>query len=183
MEEMIDAGLVDGVYDVTPGELTQYIVRGMFSAGPDRMTAAGRRGIPQVVAPGGVEFIIAGPIDSLRADYRRRQIMSHTPSITLVRASIEEMEAVGRVIAERLSASLGTSAMILPKHSFGWFSAPGQPLYKPEADRAFIESFKANVAPQVRVVELDAGFNDPCVGETAVAQMRSMLATNKNERD
>jgi uncharacterized protein (UPF0261 family) len=175
MEELIAAGLVDGVFDVTPSELTQELVGGMFSAGPDRMTTAGRLGIPQVVAPGGVDFIICGALDSLPEAYRARQIMSHTPTITLVRASAEEMTSVGRRIAGRLSNARGPAAMILPGQAFGWFAMEGQPLYNPQGDQAFRQAFMSAVARRVEVVELDTHLNDPQVAETAVRLMQAML--------
>jgi uncharacterized protein (UPF0261 family) len=176
MEELIDSGIVEGVFDVTPGEMTALVVDGPFSAGPDRMRAAGRRGIPQVIAPGGVDFIIEGPLDRLPARYRERQLMSHTPTISLVRTSAEEMARAARLIAERLAASAGPAAMILPCRAFGWFAREGQPLHNPESDRAFIDTFKAQAPAGVQIVEMDTHLNDPVVGETAVRLMQEMLA-------
>jgi uncharacterized protein (UPF0261 family) len=175
MEELIDSGLVAGVFDVSPGEMTAFVVDGPFSAGPERMRAAGRRGIPQVVAPGGLDFIIEGPVDDLPARYRGRKIMVHTPVITLVRTSAYEMEQVARLIAGRLAESSGPAAVILPLRAFGWFACEGQPLHDPESDRAFIETLRACVPPGVQLVELDTHLNDPAVGETAVRLMREMV--------
>lgn len=176
MEELIAEGLADGVFDVTTGEMTALVVGSDFTAGPDRMRAAGRLGIPQVVAPGGVDFIIEGPLDRLPEKYRGRKVMVHTPTITLVRTSAEEMAAVGKLIAERLAEAKGPAAAILPLRAFGWFAMEGQPLHDPESDRAFIEAFKAHVPRQVEVVELDTHLNDPQVGQVAVELMRKMLA-------
>lgn len=175
MEELIDAGLVEGVFDVTPGEMTALVVDGAFSAGPDRMRAAGRRGIPQVIAPGGLDFIIEGPVDELPATYQGRQLMPHTPTITLVRTSPDEMEAVARLIAERLAESTGPAMVILPLRSFGWFAMEGQPLHDPKSDRAFIDTFKAHVPAHIGLVEPDTHLNDPQVGELAVSSMQAML--------
>jgi len=175
MEELIDSGLVEGVFDVTPGEMTQFVVQGSFSAGPDRMKAAGRRGIPQVIAPGGLDFIIEGSLDELPAEYQDRRTMVHTPTITLVRTSPEEMAAVARLIAERLAESAGPAAMILPLRAFGWFAREGQPLHDPESDRAFVETFKAHAPAQVRIVEMDTHLNDPEVGKMAIQLMHEML--------
>jgi uncharacterized protein (UPF0261 family) len=175
MEELIDRGLVEGVFDVTPGEMVQFLADSPFTAGPDRMKAAGRRGIPQIVAPGGLDFIIEGPLEKLPAKYRRRKVMVHTPTITLVRTSSDEMAAVARLMAERLAESTGPAAAILPLRAFGWFAMEGQPLHDPESDRAFIGAFKAHAPTRVEVVELDTHLNDPLVGETAVQLMKDML--------
>lgn len=176
MEELIDSGVVDGVFDVTLGEMTALVVGGNFSAGPERMRSAGRLGIPQVVAPGGVDFIIEGPLDRLPEKYRGRKTMAHTPSITLVRTSAEEMAAVGQLVADRLAESKGSVAAILPLRAFGWFAMEGQPLHDPESDRAFVEAFRARVPAHVEVVELETHLNDPQVGEVAVEWMRRALA-------
>lgn len=173
MEELIDGGLVEGVFDVTPAEMMALVVDGPFSAGPDRMRAAGRRGIPQVVAPGGLDFIIEGSLQDGR--YGGRKILRHTATITLVRTSADEMEQAARLIAGRLAASSGPVTMILPLRAFGWFSRQGQPLYDPESDRAFVETFQAVAPPQVQIVEMDTQLNDPAVGETAVQLMREMM--------
>jgi uncharacterized protein (UPF0261 family) len=175
MEELIDSGLVDGVFDVTPGEMAALVADGPFSAGPERMRAAGRQGIPQVVAPGGLDFIIEGPVDDLPARYRGRKIMVHTPTISLVRTSADEMTEVAHLIADRLAESTGPAAVILPVRAFGWFAREGQPLHDPESDQAFIETFKACAPRDVRLVELDTHLNDPVVGETAVRLMQEML--------
>jgi uncharacterized protein (UPF0261 family) len=52
MERLVADGIVDGVLDVTLAELADELVGGRLSAGPDRLCAAGARGIPQVVVPG-----------------------------------------------------------------------------------------------------------------------------------
>ena len=175
MEELIDLGLVEGIFDVTPGEMTQLQVGGKFSAGPERMRAAARHGIPQVVAPGGVDFIIEGSLDELPSEYRGRKIMPHTPTITLVRTSVEEMRSVAYEIAERLSESKGPALVILPLQAFGWFAMAGQPLHDPDADQAFVRAIKERLSPRVELLELDTHLNDPLVGENAVAFMRQML--------
>lgn len=176
MEELVASGVVEGLFDLTPGEMMALLVDGPFSAGPDRMRAAGRRGIPQVVAPGGLDFIIEGPVDQLPAKYQGRKTMVHTPTISLVRTSADEMAAVARLIAERLAESTGPSAVILPLQAFGLFAQKGQPLHDPKADQAFIDTIRTCLPSSVRLVEMDTHLSDPAVGEMAVHLMREMLA-------
>ncbi len=175
MEELIDDGLFDGLFDVTPCELAAWLSGGPYSAGPDRMGAAGRRGIPQVVAPGGLDFIIEGPPATLPAKYEGRKTMRHTPTITLVRTSAEELAEVARLMAERLTRSRGPAAAILPLRGFSAFGVEGQPLHDPAAIWAFVETFRAQAPSSLRLVELDTDLNDPEVGQTAVRLMREML--------
>ncbi len=174
MEELVAQGLMDGVFDVSPTELLAHLVGGPFSAGPDRMRAAGERGIPQVVAPGALDFIIEGPPESLPSRYAGRKTMRHTPTITLVRSSPDEMRAVARLIAERLAASRGPAAIVIPLRGFSAFSTEGQPLHDAESDRAFVDAIRNRAPARVEVVEVDAALNDPLVAETAVRLMRDM---------
>jgi uncharacterized protein (UPF0261 family) len=176
LEELVAVeGIVKGVFDITPSEIVQELAQSPFSAGPDRLKNAGQRGIPQVIAPGGLDFIIEGPPSTLPLKYQGRKVMQHTPVIMLVRTSKDELAAVGRIIAERVSSSRGPVAAILPLRGFGPFSMEGQPLYEPESDRAFISAFKQNVSSKVQIVEMDTHINDPQVAEIAVKLMRSML--------
>lgn len=174
MEELVAHGLIDGVFDVSPTELLAHLVGGPFSAGPDRMHAAGKRGIPQVVAPGALDFIIEGPPESLPTRYAGRKTMRHTPTITLVRSSPDEMRAVARLIAERLAESRGPAALIVPLRGFSTFSVEGQPLHDGEADRAFVDAIRHHAPVHVEVVVLDAALNDAPVAEAAVRLMREM---------
>ena len=175
MEEFIDSGLIEAVFDVTLCEMTAMVVDGAFGAGPNRLRAAGRKGIPQVLAPGGIDFIIEGSPEKLPAKYQERKIMIHTPTITLVRTTAEELTAVGRVVAERLAEGKGPAAVILPLQAFSAFSVRGQPLHDPVADQAFIEAFKSRVPPTIEVIELDTHINDPQVCDTATRWMLEKL--------
>ena len=58
MEELMVAGLVDGVLDVTTTELADELCGGIWPAGPERLEVAGRLGIPQVVSLGALDVIV-----------------------------------------------------------------------------------------------------------------------------
>jgi hypothetical protein len=71
MEELVDRGLFQGVLDFTPHEITDELFGGFHAAGPHRLEAAGRRGLPQVVVPGCVDFLIRETQRELGGKYRR----------------------------------------------------------------------------------------------------------------
>src|SRR5437870_3463237 len=52
MESLIRDGQIAGVLDITTTELADELVGGILSAGPTRLTAAGERGIPQIISVG-----------------------------------------------------------------------------------------------------------------------------------
>jgi uncharacterized protein (UPF0261 family) len=105
MEALIDRGLVAGVLDLTTSELADELGGGVCSAGPGRLRAAARRGIPQVVAPGGLDMINFGRPDTVPARYAGRVRHQHNSEITLVRTSAAESAELGRWLVERVSAA------------------------------------------------------------------------------
>jgi uncharacterized protein (UPF0261 family) len=103
MESIINRGLVAGVLDLTTSELADELGDGVCQAGPGRLTAAARHGIPQVVAPGGMDMINFGRPDTVPERYAGRRLHVHNSEITLVRTSATESAELGRWLAERVS--------------------------------------------------------------------------------
>lgn len=134
MEELIEAGLIKGVLDFTPHELTEEVIgAGAYvPVRPGRLTAAGRWGIPQVVSTGALEYLCFGPRESVPPRFRRRKIYMHNPYNANVRASRREMAEVGRVMAERLNEAKGPAAVLVPLKGWSVYGKKGGPLHDPQ---------------------------------------------------
>lgn len=171
MEELIDEGLIDGVLDLTTHELVGEVLGDDIytPTQPGRLESAGRRGIPLVVAPGGIEYFCFGPLETVPAKYLGRAIHHHNPYNMNVRATREEMERLGRAMAEKLNRSTGPVTFLLPLRGWSVVGGPGGPLYDPEANQGFITVLKDYLDPKVRLVEMDTVINDPAVADQAVA--------------
>jgi uncharacterized protein (UPF0261 family) len=178
MEAMVDAGLIDGVVDVTTSELTDELCGGVFSAGPDRLTAAGRMGIPQVVVPGALEVINFGPRDSVPAhlDVPERTIVVHNPSVCAVRTNREESAELGRILATKVNAATGPTAVLLPLRGLSKYEAPGGPYVDPDADAALFAAIRATLRPGIELIEVDANVNDPAFADAAVGTFLRLWA-------
>jgi len=181
MEELIDDGLIDGVLDLTTHELVGEVFGDDIYAPtqPGRLEAAGRRGIPQVVAPGGIEYFCFGPMETVPAKYLGRATHHHNPYNMNVRATREEMEKLGQAVAEKLNGARGPVAFILPLQGWSIVGAPGGLLYDPEANSGFIDALKAHLSPKVRLVEMDTVINDPAVADRAVEILHSELSKSR----
>jgi uncharacterized protein (UPF0261 family) len=135
MEDLIHSGLISAVIDLTTAELTNTLFDSPFgvprSWEGERLTAAGDMGIPQVVAPGGLEQIAFGSLASLPQryldDYRSGRRVSHrgtglpyqhNESVTIVGCTLEEIDRVSRHIADKLNRATGPACFILPMR--GW---------------------------------------------------------------
>ncbi|WLB21006.1 phosphoenolpyruvate hydrolase family protein [Bradyrhizobium japonicum] len=114
MEQLIAAGEFDAVIDLTITELGDEIVGGTASAGPDRLKAASRQQIPQVIAPGAIDMVNFGLPSSVPDQFRGRQFYAHTPYTTLMRTTASENASIGRLTAERLSRAKGPTMVLWP---------------------------------------------------------------------
>ena len=174
MEEMVEEGILNGVLDMTTHELTDELVGGLHRAGPNRLEAAGRKGIPQVVVPGSIDFIVTGPATSLQPEYRNRKYIAHNPSITLVRTSSEEMKTIGKIMASKLNGAKGPTIVMIPLRGFSYPNRKGEALYDEGGNQAFIKTLKENLRG-IKVVEIDAHINDPQFANAAAQTMEELL--------
>src|SRR5690242_4201431 len=102
LEGLADSGLLAGVLDMTTTELADDLVGGVLSAGPDRLTAAGTAGIPQVVSLGALDMVNFGPADTVPERFADRTFFIHNPTVTLMRTTAEENAELGRRLGAKL---------------------------------------------------------------------------------
>jgi uncharacterized protein (UPF0261 family) len=179
MEEMIDAGLIDAVVDVTTSELTDELLGGIFPGGPHRLEAAGRRGIPQVVVPGALEVLNFGPRASVppHLDVPDRTIVVHNPSVCAVRTNAEESAQLGTILALKVNQATGPTAVVLPLDGLSTYEAPGGPFRDPGADAALFSAVRATLRDGIVLREVPANVNDPAFAEAVLEVFRERWTT------
>ena len=161
MEALVDGGLVSGVLDATTTELCDDLVGGVLSAGPARLEAAGRAGVPQVVSLGALDMVNFGARDTVPPKFEDRNLYVHNPSVTLMRTTPDECAELGRRIARKLAAATGPVSLFVPLNGVSMIDAEGQPFHDPEADAALFDALREGLAgSQVELVELDNNVND-----------------------
>lgn len=174
MEGLIRDGLIRGVLDLTTTELADQLVGGVMAAGPDRLTAASLRGVPQVISVGALDMVNFGPMDSIPAAFRGRRFHQHNPSVTLMRTTPEENDLLGKELAEKACAASGPTAILIPLHGVSALDRVGQPFWWPEADEALFQSLR-NWCYGVDLIEVPAHINDPEFAAAASSQLLKML--------
>jgi uncharacterized protein (UPF0261 family) len=167
MEQLIEDGAIQAVLDLTTTELADELVGGVMSAGPHRLEAAGRKGIPQLVCPGAIDMVNFGPADTVPVKFRSRKLYVHNPSVTLMRTTPKECAAIGRITAARLNHATGPVTVLIPLQGVSAIDKLGGPFYSPEALDAYRASLKASVSSAIKVVELDAHINDDSFARAA----------------
>jgi uncharacterized protein (UPF0261 family) len=175
MESLIESGLVAGVLDVTTTEWADELVGGVLTAGPSRLEAAARKGVPAVVSTGCLDMVNFGPPNTVPARFKDRLFYQHNPQVTLMRTTPEENRELGRVLADKLNLSIGPVMVLLPLRGGSVISAPGGPFHSPEADRALYDSLRKNLRSDIPVVELDCAINDPPFAEACAKELLRRL--------
>jgi len=181
MEELISQGLIQGVLDLTPHELIEEVAgAGIYQpVRPGRMTAAASAGIPQVVCPGGMEYLCFGPRESIPRKMRRRKIYMHNPVNANVKASRREMARAGAVMAERLNAAAGPTAVLIPQRGWSVYGSPGGIFYDPAGNRALLKALRENLRKEIIFREIDAHINDASFVDGCVDQLITFMKEQK----
>jgi uncharacterized protein (UPF0261 family) len=175
METLIQDGFVSGVLDVTTTEWADEIAGGILSAGPTRLDAAARAGVPQLVAPGCLDMANFGPRASLPPRYQDRLLYEWNPTVTLMRTTAEENARMGQIFAEKLNAACGPAKVLIPLKGFSMLDSPGERFWDPRADAAFVAALRAELRPEIAVEELDCNINDPQFADRAAALLLELL--------
>ncbi len=175
MESLIESGMVAGVLDITTTEWADEFVGGFLGAGPQRLEAAAKRGIPAVVAPGCLDMVnFYGP-ESVPEKFRGRTFYEHNPQVTLMRTSPEECREIGRIVAQKLTASIGPVSVLIPRKAVSIISASGQKFHDPAADEALFTAIRENLRPDIDYREFDCEINDPLFAEACAMSLLDNL--------
>jgi uncharacterized protein (UPF0261 family) len=173
-ETLVRQGLFSAVMDLCTGEVLEELNGGSLRAGPGRLEGAGDMGIPQIIAPGCMEYWhwpgSVETIPSWRASH------FHNPLVLCVKATIDEMIKGAEVMAEKLNQAKGPVTLLYPSKGFDDFDKEvGGVFYDPEGHAAFLRVLREKVKPAVQIVELDMHINDQAFGEHVVAVFDEMM--------
>ncbi len=182
MESLIDEGMVDAVLDITTTEWADTICGGVFDAGPQRLDAPGKKGIPHLIVPGCVDMANFGGPDTIPSRYHedKRLFYEWNPSVTLLRTNREENEKMGKIFAEKANASTGPVAFLIPLKGVSILDGDGELFCDREADRAMFDGIKRNLKKDILYVEVDYNINDPEFSKKAVKMMLELIYQKKN---
>jgi uncharacterized protein (UPF0261 family) len=179
MEALIDAGFITGVADVTTTEWADELVGGTLGAGPDRLGAAARAGIPQVVSVGALDMVNFGPRASVPERFAGRLFHQHNPSVTLMRTTADECARLGAVIAAQLNEATGPATVLLPLRGVSALDREGQPFHDPAANAALFDALRTKLSPHVTLRALDLHINDEAFADALADALLDALASRR----
>ncbi len=167
LERLAGTGELSGVVDVTTHELVDLVVGGVYSAGDQRLRAAGKAGLPQVIVPGALDHSNFW-VGHVPERFKGREFFQFNEQNILMRTNSQEYEALARLFSERINAATGPVAVLIPTQGFSehtsrqTFDLEGKPLgswHQPEADARFVEVL-GELLQENRLREFDMHIND-----------------------
>lgn len=179
MESLIGEGCFDGVLDLTTTELADELCGGICSAGPARLEAAARCGVPQVVAPGCLDMVNFAHPDTVPAKYRRRQLYNWAPDVTLMRTDVTENRELARRITDKLNRATAPVAILLPAGGLSQIDAEGGVFVAPQANRALFDTIRETAGKHVVVTEFPVHINDDSFAHQAVETLLRLMGRDR----
>ena len=183
LEKLADDGLFVGVLDLTTTELADELVGGMLSAGPNRLTAAGRRGLPQVVSLGALDMVNFGSRDTVPARFAGRLFHQHNDQVTLMRTTATECRKLGRILCRKLGEARGPVSLYLPRGGISLLSEPGAAFHDATADAALFDAVRAHCPAEIEVVEAEGPINHPDVATAMARRLHALVETQARNVD
>jgi uncharacterized protein (UPF0261 family) len=176
MESLIEAGLVTGVLDITTTEWADELVGGILGAGPTRLEAAAKHGVPAIVTPGCLDMVNFGAPETVPAKFEGRRFYQHNPQVTLMRTTPDENERMGRWIGERLNQMDAPVRFLLPEGGVSALDKQGQPFYDQAADAALFRALEQTVRQTAtrQLVRVPAHINDPAFAAAVLDAFRAV---------
>ncbi len=174
MEGLIADGLIAGVLDITTTELADELVGGILSAGPTRLTAAGKRGIPQVISVGALDMVNFGPPNTVPEKFKDRKFYQHNPTVTLMRTTVEENRKLGEEIGRKAAAATGPTCIVIPLNGVSAIDQTGKAFDDSAARQALYDGVRATHG-SVELTELNNHINDAAFAEQAAAKLLDLI--------
>ena len=177
MEQMMKEGIITAVFDYALGEIADGVYGVLRASGPERLTVAGKLGLPQVVCPGGSEHlgILVSQPNVVPPGYDDHQIVWHSPYVFVPRLKADEQGRVAACIGERLQYTTGNALFLMPLKGVSSYSAEGGALFNPALDAAYWESLQRELPDAVAVEALNLTAEDPAFVDYAVDKLIELI--------
>ncbi len=175
MEELIAQGQFTAVLDYTLSEVAGQIAGGFHVGGAGRMDAAAQSGVPQVVVPGCLDFIVFGAKHEVPDQFKNRPMYYHNPEFTLVRLTPEEQIAATQFVLEKLNRTTGNVTVVVPLGGASVMDIQGGAFYLPELNRQCWDMLKNGLKAGIRYREVDAHINSDTFADTVFEELKQIL--------
>jgi uncharacterized protein (UPF0261 family) len=117
LERLIRQKYISGVLDLACYELINYVCGGPVKGGEEKFTAACEEGIPQVIAPGALDFF-PWPLQVPFPDNFKNRTMNLHSRVNLIKTTPQEQEKAATLLAEKLNKAKAPAIVLVPLRVF-----------------------------------------------------------------
>ena len=178
MEKLIEEDFFSGVIDLVPSSITNEKFSGSRISWKRRLEVAGEKGIPQIVAPAGVNTIsrVGFTAEELAPELKIRKHYFMEELRVTVWLNTKELGDMASIYAEKLNKAVGPTKFLIPKR--GWISIEkeGGNFYDPQNIQVFVDKLKEKLKAEIEVREVDANIDDPIFAQAIVNAFEEVMS-------
>ena len=164
------------------GGVIEYLFDGNRNPGPGRLSAAAETGIPQILAPSGLDHLSYGSRPDKEEVIKSRKHFIMDKLRIQVRTTAEELIQAADVIAERLNSAKGPFKFLIPSKGWSSIDMEGRPCYDPDADAAFTKRLKEKLNKKDAIEEMDLHLYTPEFAKKMVDEFVKIFEENQKPK-
>lgn len=175
-ESLAAEGAFACVMDFCTQELGNHIHGSNISAGADRMTNAGLKGVPQILSGGCYDLVDFIGWQGVADKWKDHIVHVHNRLISSVVLNATERQQVAQAFCRQMATAKGPTVFLMPNQGFGEWDRPEGDLHDPEGLAAFLAEMRRGMPENVQTYELDCHINDKEFSAKALAVFDEWLA-------
>jgi uncharacterized protein (UPF0261 family) len=177
MEQMMKDGIITAVFDYGLGDIADALYGGVRAADKERLTVAGKLGLPQVIVPGGIDHIgiLLDEPNTVPEKYKHHLYSYHNPVIFVPRTNGDEMTVIMTEISKRLVHSKTKTVFMLPTKGVSSYSAAEGDLFDPESDQILQLAVRELLPKNIELIEMHNNAEDTAFVEKAVDTLIALI--------
>jgi uncharacterized protein (UPF0261 family) len=161
MEEFVRDEDVEALIDLSLHELADHYFGGDYDAGADRGLAALKKGVPTILVPGNIDFLVTGPLHAAKKRFPGRPYHVHNAAITTIRTKRSEVRSIAKRLTGYFTEARGPVSVVIPMKGFSAWDKEGGPFYDADAINIFVRTIQSKLPSQIRLHLLPYHINDP----------------------
>lgn len=168
-ESLAAQGQFAAVLDFAPQEVGNHLMGSAISAGEDRLTNAGKAGVPQIVSIGCYDLVDLVGWHPVPHKLEGQDLHAHNRLLTSVSMTVDQRREMARTLCGKLAQATGPTVFLLPLQGGNEWDRAGGILEDAEGLAAFIDEMRQHCPANVLLLEFDAHINDVAFSEQTLA--------------
>jgi uncharacterized protein (UPF0261 family) len=178
LEELAAEGYFDGILDLATHELADHLMNGYCgNIGSHRFEPVMEKPLPRLVVPGGLDCVVLEfDRQSIPDQYKDRKIFFYDFR-SAIRLNEPETKNIARQLSARLNPAGEMVKVLIPMQGWSVADHVGGPLYDPDMNDLFVQTFKQSLDPAILVLQEDFHINDQPFAKIAADIMDGMIVS------